>query len=264
MSYRLGIIGAGVMANALVSQMLKTGLHPEEIIVYDIDSEKSASIHPSAHVAASDNEVISQSDMILFSVKPQHYKEITENNVFSDDKIVISIMAGVKIEVLRKNLRSDCGILRVMPNMPCKIAKGVCALCFDKINQQNKEFLLRLFASCGDIIEISEDKFDAVTSVSGSGPAYVYMFLQGMIEGGMRGGLTYEESKKLAVATLIGGTELAKISSDDLNVMIDRVCSKGGTTIEAVDIYRQKGLVDIVAEGIDACRAKSKLLSEKL
>jgi len=200
----------------------------------------------------------------MFAVKPQHYKEITDANVFSDDKIVISIMAGVKIDVLRKNLASNCGILRVMPNMPCSVGKGISALCFDKINQQDKEFLTGLFSSCGDIIEIDESKFDAVTSISGSGPAYVYMFIQGMIKGGMQGGLTYDESKALAVATLDGATELAKISHEPLDTLVDSVCSKGGTTIEAVSIYKEKGLIDIIAKGIDACRNKSKILSEKL
>lgn len=265
MHYKLGIIGAGVMASALIGQMLdKNTISPDDITIYDIDKDKSASIHKLAHLSNSITELINNSEIILFAVKPQHYKEITDTNTFPDDKIVISIMAGVKIASLRKNLDSNCGILRVMPNMPCKIGKGVCALCFDKINQENKEYLTRLFSSCGDIIVITEDKFDAVTSISGSGPAYVYMFIQGMITGGMRGGLTYEESKSLAISTLIGGSELAKNTNESMDTLVDKVCSKGGTTIEAVTIYKEKGLVDIIAQGIDACRNKSKTLSENL
>lgn len=151
-----------------------------------------------------------------------------------------------------------------MPNMPCKIGEGITALAFDKINLSDKEFFFAMFGACGDIIEISEDKFDAVTCVSGSGPAYVYMFLQGMIEGGTNGGLTYEESKRLAVATMRGGAGLAAASGEELDSMIDKVCSKGGTTIEAVNVYRDKHLVAIIAQGADACRAKSRALSEKL
>jgi pyrroline-5-carboxylate reductase len=265
MHFKLGIIGAGVMASALIGQMLeKNTLSPSDITFYDIDKSKSAQIHKLAHLSNSVCELINDSEIILFAVKPQNYKDITNNNVFPDDKIIISIMAGVKIDTLRKNLKSDCGILRVMPNMPCKIGKGICALCFDKINQVNKEFLIRLFLSCGDIIEITEDKFDAVTSISGSGPAYVYMFIQGMISGGMQGGLTFEESKALAISTLVGGSELAKNTDESMDTLVDKVCSKGGTTIEAVTIYKEKGLVDIIAQGIDACRNKSKTLSENL
>lgn len=265
MHFKLGIIGAGVMANALCTQMIKqNAIESRNITVYDIDSTKSTSLHQNIHISTSVKELIENSDIILFAVKPQHYKEITDTNVFSDNKIVISIMAGVKIATLRKNLKSNCGILRVMPNMPCKIAKGVCALCFDKINQENKDFLISLFSTSGDIIEITEDKFDAVTSVSGSGPAYVYMFIQGMIKGGMEGGLTYDESKTLAISTMIGGSELARLSDEPLENLVDKVCSKGGTTIEAVNIYKEKGLIDIIAQGIEACKNKSKTLSEKL
>lgn len=265
MHFKLGIIGAGVMANALLRQMINKGtIRPTDITAYDIDTKKSSAIHESIYVSLTVKELIDSSEIIIFAVKPQHYIDIAKSNYFDDDKIIISIMAGVKIASLRRNLNSNCGILRVMPNMPCKIAKGVCALCFDKINLKNKEFLSRLFSSCGDIIEVTEDKFDAVTSISGSGPAYVYMFIQGMIKGGMQGGLTYDESKTLAIATMIGGSELAHLTNESLDLLVDRVCSKGGTTIEAVNIYNEKGLIDIIAKGIDACRNKSKLLSENL
>lgn len=265
MNFKLGIIGAGVMANALITQFInKNILDARKITVYDIDINKSKQIEGNVHISENIKNLILNSEMILFAVKPQHYEEIVQSNNFTNEKIIISIMAGVKISTLRKRLKNDCGILRVMPNVPCKIGKGICALCFDKINNEKREFLLKLFASTGDIIEIEEEKFDAITSISGSGPAYVYMFIQGLIEGGIRGGLTYEESKHLAAATMIGGSELAKISEEPLNIMVDNVCSKGGTTIEAVNIYKEKNLVEIIAEGVVACYEKSRFLSEKL
>jgi pyrroline-5-carboxylate reductase len=265
MNFKLGIIGAGVMANALLTQVIDKGvLVPEQMTIYDIDTVKCSSINSKINISNSINDLINNSEIILFAVKPQHYAEICEQNKFSDDKIILSIMAGVKISTLRKQLNCNCGILRIMPNMPCKVAKGMCALCFDNINQINKEFLCRCFSACGDIIEITEDKFDAVTSISGSGPAYVYMFIQGMIKGGIAGGLNYDESKKLAIATMIGGSELAKISTESLDTLVEKVCSKGGTTIEAVNVFRENGLEDIIARGVKACHDKSKELSEKL
>ena len=121
-----------------------------------------------------------------------------------------------------------------------------------------------MLSACGGVVILDESKFDAVTSVSGSGPAYVYMFAKGMIEGGMNGGLSYEESKQLALNTIIGAADLALNSEENLDTLVDKVCSKGGTTIEAVEVYKDRNLVEIVAEGVEACRKKSALLSEKL
>lgn len=263
MKYELGIIGFGVMGQAIVSRFLADNkLAPEKICVFDLDKEKIKSF--SYPVIASDNlqDMVNNSDRILFAVKPQHYKEAINGIDFASVSTVITIMAGVQVNTLRNNIGKDIGILRVMPNTPCALGKGVCALFFDKVDNEEKEILINWFGSCGDTIIITEDKFDAVTGVSGSGPAYVYTFAQGMIEGGIRGGLSYEESKTLALNTLIGAAELAKKSNENLDVLIDKVCSKGGTTIEAVNVYRDKNLTGIIADGIDACRNKSKLLSE--
>lgn len=265
MKFELGIIGAGVMANALLSKIIeKNVLSPKDMTIYDIDSSKCKAIDKDINVSTNIQQLIDNSKAVLFAVKPQNYKAICDNNKFRKDLIVISIMAGVKISTLRAALGVSCGILRIMPNMPCKIGEGICALCFSDIEKEEKEFLSKLFEASGQILEINEEHFDAVTSVSGSGPAYVYMFLQGMIKGGINGGLTYCESEKLALATLKGAAGIVANSNEDLDTMVQKVCSKGGTTIEAVNIYREKQLVDIIAEGIDACRKRSEELSKLL
>ena len=260
--YKLGIIGAGNMSSAITKGILTSGvLSPEEIIVSDLSDEKLAAAAILGVHTTKDNVMLTASvEYLLFAVKPQSFPEIGALIKRADFPKVISIMAGITTATLRQTLGAD-KICRVMPNTPCMIASGMSALTFIGYDEEEKEFPRSVFASLGEVIELDESKFDAVTSVSGSGPAYAYMFAQGMIKGGMNGGLTYEEAKKLTLATLIGGARMIDLSDKDIDSLIDAVCSKGGTTIQAVAYYKIAGLVDIIAEGVDRCRARSVEMS---
>lgn len=266
MKYGLGIIGTGVMANAIIDCAIQRGaIKPQNIIAFDTDSLKLDEINKKGIAKAKNiQELAGSSQIVMLAVKPQHYTDILDNNNFDNVNALISIMAGVKIATLRKKLNNSTGIARVMPNTPCKIAKGFCGICFDSVNDKDKQFITAMFTACGDVAFISEDKFDALTSISGSGPAYIYMFLNGMIKGGVEGNLSYDEAKKMAISTMIGAANLAKLSDNSMEELVQMVCSKGGTTIEAVEVFRKYELEEIIAKGITACRNKSKLLSEKL
>ncbi|MBR1747786.1 MAG: pyrroline-5-carboxylate reductase [Clostridia bacterium] len=265
MKYTLGVIGFGVMGQAIVKRAVTAGvLSASDVIVYDIDAKKITDNGLGFIVANDVSVVLEQAERVLFAVKPQHYADIIRDRDLSEIKTILSIMAGVKTATLREKCNFSGGIVRIMPNTPCGLGKGVCAYYADRALYEEIAFVTRILNSCGEIVPIPEESFDAVTSVSGSGPAYVYTFAQGMIEGGMNGGLTYEQAKVLALNTLIGAAELAKRSDEPLEELVQKVCSKGGTTIEAVKIYQDKGLATIIAEGIDACRIRSKELSESL
>ena len=263
MKYSLGVIGFGVMGQAIVTRALQDGaLRPESVLVYDLDTSKIANCGNPVHAATSIEELLAKSERVFFAVKPQQYVDAVTGKDFSGVKTILTIMAGVSIETLRKNTGFSGGIVRVMPNTPCALGKGICAYCLDRTLPEEEEFTLHILSSCGDVVRIEEGQFDAVTSVSGSGPAYVYMFAQGLIQGGVNGGLTYEQAKKLALNTLCGAAELAKHSEESLDVLIDRVCSKGGTTIEAVKSFRNDGLTDVIAKGVEACRKRSEELGK--
>ncbi|HOB64677.1 MAG: pyrroline-5-carboxylate reductase [Clostridiales bacterium] len=269
MSFKLGFLGAGVMAGAILDNVLinagKLGVKPEDIAVYDIDGGKVAAYaQKGVYGAKSAGELFEECEIVLLGVKPQYYREILDGVTDYKCSAVVSIMAGVKIATLKGAIGKDIGIVRVMPNTPCRIGEGMSAVCFYNVDAVTADFIKGVFSCCGKVIEISEDKFDAVTSISGSGPAYVYMFADGLIKGGMDGGLTPEESRILALQTLIGAAKLAAADEIPLDILVDRVCSKGGTTIEAVDFFRQSSLPEIIKEGVKRCRDKSKLLSEKL
>ena len=260
--YKLGIIGAGNMSSAITKGILTNGvLPPEEIIVSDLSDEKLAQAKELGVAVTKDNVLLSKSvEYLLFAVKPQSFPDIAALLKEGFAPNVISIMAGITVATLKDKLGAK-KICRVMPNTPCMIGSGMSALCFNGYDQEEKDFPLAVFSALGDIIELEEKKFDAVTSVSGSGPAYAYMFAQGMIKGGINGGLSFEEAKKLTLATLIGGARMIAHSDKKIDDLIDAVCSKGGTTIQAVSYYRLAGLEDIIAEGVDRCRARSVEMS---
>lgn len=269
MRYKLGFLGTGVMAGAILDKVLDNldglGITSADIAAYDIDSAKlHAYSQKGVNAAAAGQDLFTTCEIVVMGIKPQFYAEILSGVSAFNCKAVISIMAGIKIATLRKTLGDKIGIVRVMPNTPCKIGEGMSALAFDNVDSALAAFINAIFTSCGKTAEIEEHKFDAVTSISGSGPAYIYMFADGLIKGGIDGGLSPAESRQLALQTIIGAAKLAMTDDTPLDVLVERVCSKGGTTIEAVDYYREAGLTDIIKEGVKRCRNKSKLLSDKL
>lgn len=257
--YKLGIIGAGNMSTAIWKGILSAGIiAANELIVSDISEEKLESVRENGAFVTNDNLYLAEnSEYLLFAVKPQCFPDIakTLKGKVSSKKI-ISIMAGVKLEMITSMLDA-ISICRVMPNTPCMVMSGMSALCFNNYSDKDKEFAFSIFNSIGETIELSESKFDAVTSVSGSGPAYVYMFINAMIKGGIAGGLSFEESKKLTIATMRGGCRMVENSDHDIDSLVDAVCSKGGTTIQAVNYYKNSNLENIIIDGIERCRLRS-------
>lgn len=260
MRFKLGILGAGVMSSAILKNM-----DLSNAAVCDLSPQKTEMfLKKGATFIAEPEELVASSDTVFLGIKPQNALEIFEKCDFSNVKYIISIMAGVQIDsILSKINQPQIGILRVMPNIPAKIGKGVSALCFHNIPKDVQDSFLQIFESCGSTLIIKENMFDTITSVSGSGPAYVYLFLDAMIKGGIDGGLDYDSAKKLAIDTVIGAAYYAESESVPLDEMVNRVCSKGGTTIEAIEYYRQKDFVNIVKEGIKRCKDKSVYLSEQ-
>lgn len=260
--FTLGIIGAGNMASAIVGGILKAGIIPaNNIIISDQDDEKLEQKKALGLNVTKDNEYIFEnSENLLFAVKPQSFDDAVKD---IKDKCqadnVISIMAGVSIKKLQDTFGKSRHYSRIMPNTPALVTKGMAAVSFSK--GFRSELVLDIFRSLGEVTELDEKYFDAVTSLSGSGPAYVYMFIKALIEGGKDGGLDDETSKQLALQTVLGAVEMVKTSPLPIDTLIQNVCSKGGTTIEAVNYYRENNLEGIVREGMKKCKKRSEELS---
>ncbi|MDE6372254.1 MAG: pyrroline-5-carboxylate reductase, partial [Clostridia bacterium] len=257
--YKLGFIGCGNMAKAIINGLLDSNLLKTEDIFISTPSI-SASYREISYT--NDNqEVLSTCEYVVLAVKPQVFKAISSNFNNNKSKCVISIMAGVNTDTIAK--ACNCNqVIRIMPNTPCSIGEGVSAITSFNADADSNEFVENIFKTISKVVRVEEKYFDAVTSISGSGPAYVYYFIKAMIDGGIKGGLSFEQSKDLTIATMIGASKMVANSNDDLDILIDKVCSKGGTTIQAIDTFREKSVDKSIIEGIDKCRKRSEELSK--
>lgn len=258
--FKLGIIGAGNMATAILQGILKGEvLSPEQIAISDVqDGKRDFFTSLGVHFTTDNAMLASSSEYVLFAVKPQIAPEVFDEIAkFINAKNVISIMAGVSINKLKSAL-GDRNYARIMPNMPATVGEGMSAIAF---SGKQDEFVLNVFKAVGNVIIIDENLFDAVTSLSGSGPAYVYMFIEALIRGGMDGGLDKQTATTLALQTITGAVKMVENSTKPIGEMVDAVCSKGGTTIQAVEHYRNNNLEQIVIDGMIKCRNRSAELA---
>ena len=253
--YKLGFIGYGNMAKAIVGGILKSGFLDKSQIAVSRQSDGCAD----GIFCTNDNSYVATNcEYLVLAVKPQVFKQI--DFVCSAD-CIISIMAGVDSNFISEKLCARGKVIRVMPNTPSQIGKGVTAISENGLGNEYNDFCKAVFKSVGEICYISEDKFDAVTCVSGSGPAYAYYFAKAMIDGGVSNGLDENTSKTLALDTIIGACEMIKANPQiPLKTLISNVCSKGGTTIEAINVFENDALDDTVIKAMTACRKRSEEL----
>lgn len=259
-TYKIGFLGAGNMAKAIVNGLVRAQVvSPHEIIV----SDPYGDIGVDGVETVKDSMIVfKQCEYVFLAIKPQVFYSITQEiaeNLKSD--YLISIMAGVTMDCLKK-AAGKAKVIRVMPNLPCKLAKGMSALCYDGLNAEAETFVNAIFSSVGRVVRINEEQFHAVTSISGSGPAYVYMFIKGMIEAGINGGLDFETARTLTLATFEGATAMVDASNEPIDNLIDSVCSKGGTTIEAVESFKKDDIYHIIDRAIEKCRNRSEELGK--
>lgn len=265
--FKLGVIGCGFMATSILrGVVLSDFLREKKIIVSDVSEENLDKIDYLGVRTTTDNKFVAEnSEYLLFAVKPQNFDEVVKSlDGFVPEK-VISVMAGVKKSAIKNAL--GVGLIKVarcMPNLPCSIGSGTVGIDMIDFNKStdDTDFISNIFNSLGTIISIDESKMDAVTGISGSGPAYVFMFIDSLIDAGVKQGLTKNEAKILAVKTILGSAEMVDREEQSIDELIMRVCSKGGTTLEAVKVFENKNFRGIVNEAVDACVKRAKELSE--
>ncbi|MDE6189337.1 MAG: pyrroline-5-carboxylate reductase [Clostridia bacterium] len=257
--YKLGFIGCGNMAKAIINGLLSSKLLLEKEIFISTPSIKEK--YRGIDFTNDNIEVMTSCEFLVLAVKPQIFRTIAESFSANASKCVISIMAGVSCNTIADVCKCK-EVVRIMPNTPCSIGEGVSAITSLGASKNSVDFVENVFKTISKTIFIEENLFDAVTSVSGSGPAYVYYFIKAMIEGGVKGGLSYEQSKELALNTIIGASKMVENSSDDLQTLIQKVCSKGGTTIQAIDTFEKARVGESIVQGIENCRRRSEELSK--
>ncbi len=259
-TYKLGFIGGGNMAKAILNGLISSKiLEKNQIIIADPFIKEEIN---GVKVVNQNDIVLNNCEYILFAIKPQIFNEIAPTLEICKAKYAISIMAGIKSEKIAKFLPKHTQVFRIMPNTPCAIGSGMSVIAQNDAEENAKEFVKSIFDSIGKSIFLDEKHFDAVTSISGSGPAYVYYFIQSMILAGVEGGLDFETSKILTLQTVYGSSKMIENSDEDIDILIERVCSKGGTTIQAVDTFRENEMDKIIQLGIQKCKNRSEELSK--
>lgn len=261
--YKLGVVGGGFMAKAIVDGVIgKKCLLPEQIILSEPSEEKRRYFSERGVSAVYDNpSVAEKSEFVLLCVKPQMFGEVSQS--LRGAEKIITIMAGKTKESVRNALGKEVKIARAMPNLPCSVGAGMVGLDCSEFDGEDKTFVLKLFSSTGEVVETAEEQLNAVTGVSGSGPAYVYLFLKSLAEAGVKAGLKEEQAYKMALQTLKGGIAHVEANPDkSLSELIAAVSSKGGTTVAALSEFEKGGFSQTIEKGVMAAVERAAQLSK--
>lgn len=259
---KVGIIGCGNLGGSFVKGLLKSeALEPSGITASDPDEKKLKEIEKLGVKTTTDNKkVAEESEAIFIAVKPDLVDEVLDELELSKDSLLISLAAGVSTDFLEKH--ADARIVRVMPNICGSAAEMASAYTLGKnIAEGDEEFVKNLLDQLGTTLRIQENMMDAVTGLSGSGPAYIFIVIEALKEAGDELGLPEEDALELAAQTVKGCGELASSSDKNLEELVDMVCSPKGTTIEGVKVLEDEGVKEALKEAVYAAEARSKELS---
>jgi len=269
----LAFIGGGNMAAALASGLIGKRCAASSVHVIDPQEAALASWRGrGCSTAAQADEQLSKQRIWVLAVKPQHMKDAAAQcrPFLQPETLVISIAAGISCATLGQWLGRPnqpwTRLVRGMPNTPALIGAGITGLAAASgANAADKAAVETLFKAVGQFIWLTDEaQLDAVTALSGSGPAYVFLFIESLIQGGVALGLTEAQSRQLALATVAGATELAALSADDVASLRERVTSKGGTTAAALQVFDQQGWADVIHQAMQAAHARAGALSAEL
>lgn len=265
---KIGFIGAGNMATAIIGGMIaQSFLEPEDISIYDISKEQMAKVEKqhSIIVTASQNELIDKCEFIVLAVKPVYMMNVILHvEDYGDGKKFISIATGWTVNMFnRQRYLSKAKILRCMPNTPLMVGEGFTAICEDtSFSQEDIAWVQSLFESLGKTAILPERLFDAIVAVSGSAPAYVFVFVEALIDAGIKLGLPRDIATKACEQTVLGAAKMLMETGEHPAKLKDMVCSPGGTTIEAIASLENSGFRNAIIQAAAACARKSEALSK--
>ena len=268
MNHQIGLIGGGNMAQAIIAGLLKSGRSSSDILVCDPNQDCRKALAELGITSFADSApVMAQADVIVLAVKPQVMDSVltTLADSLRVTQVIISIAAGITIHTIRRQLNdAQNPVVRVMPNTPALIGEGMSALASDHaLSDDIKIAVQEIFDACGQALWIpSEDAIDAVTAVSGSGPAYFFLIIENLIITGSRLGLSPEIASALVTQTAKGAAGMVEASDVGPSVLRERVTSPGGTTEAALNVFNEGDFADLVDRALIAARDRAGELSK--
>ena len=262
-------IGGGNMADALIGGLLKSGFAASQLRAVEIDGAARRRLSDKYRIecSAEARGTIRPGEVVVFAVKPQQMKEAARFTGMKDSaNLVVSIAAGITLASLSRWLGGHAQLVRAMPNTPALIGAGVTGLyALAGVSEAEKKQAETILGAVGATVWIPEESLmDAVTAVSGSGPAYVFWFIEQLAAAGESLGLNQETSKKLAIETVLGSARLAAQSADSPAVLRERVTSKGGTTEAALQAFEEQKLAERFLRAVEAARDRGAALGAQL
>lgn len=262
---KIGFIGAGNMATAMINGILKNkAKSAEELLVFDPDTEKVKLMEEKGIKGAkSGAELTAEADIIVLAVKPQNYDEVLSEikTAVSEEKVFVTIAAGISIEYVQKGLEKACPMVRVMPNTPLLLGKGATAVCrSENISDEDFEEVYKIFSLSGDVELLPESQMNTIIAVNGSSPAYIYLFAKSMVDYAVSVGIDAGTALKLVCKTFEGSAEMLRSSGDTPEKLIEKVSSKGGTTIEAMKVLNDREVPKAIFDAMAACTKRAEEL----
>lgn len=262
---KIGFIGLGNMATAMIGGMLNKGIvKPEEIIGSSKTQLTSQKVKERFDITTVINNawVAGQSDILFLAVKPVFFPEVIAEirDAVKPDALVVSIAAGRDLKYLKEAFgRPELKIIRCMPNTPALVMEGCTGVCAgEEVSQEDMDRVLVLLRSCGMASVVPERLMDVVVGVSGSSPAYVFMFIEAMADAAVAAGMPRKQAYEFAAQSVMGSAKLMLETGKHPGELKDMVCSPGGTTIQAVKVLEEKGMRAAVMDAMEACINKSK------
>ena len=266
---KIGFIGGGNMASSLISGLIASGHSAQHIWVSDVNPEALKSLADNLNVNTStDNaEVITAVDVVVLAVKPQILKEVATNAaslIQQNKSLVVSIAAGISQASLSEWLGADIAIVRCMPNTPALVLTGATALhANSNVNPTQLDLAESIMRSVGIALWVEEEgELDAVTAVSGSGPAYYFLLMEAMEKTAIELGLTPNTARLLVQQTALGAAKIALESTESPEELRKRVTSPGGTTQKAIETFEQGGFTELVSKALHAAKERSIEMSK--
>ena len=261
----IGFIGVGVMGSSIIKSLLMKSITSDQICIADKSPEKLEQLKSQYQVEVKEIAAIGKGCNVIFlAVKPQDLADVLNElkQTIQPETVVISIAAGKTIKFIEDQLQSNNSVIRAMPNTPAQIGKGISAIAAGtKVSGDELKIATELFSTTGEVVVVTEDKIDAVTALSGSGPAYFFYFIEAMVKAGVELGLTDEIATKLAIETISGSAAMLKESNLDAATLRKNVTSPKGTTAAALEVFTNNDLENIILKAMSAAKNRAQELA---
>jgi len=261
----VGIIGVGNMGEAVLAGLIKAGVS-RDLISFSVRSpERKTEVEKKYQVKSASNSALAkESDILLLAVKPQGLDELLAEiaSAVNPNAVVVSFLAGKKTALLEDALNPKQSVIRVMPNTPMMFGEGMSIISSGKnVQESDLEYLRRVLLACGKVIEVSEDLQNAAAATSGSGPAYFFAFVEAMVSGAIKMGLSEKVATELVTQTIVGAAKMLAESGKSASTLRENVTSPKGMTAEALAVFNEGKLQDLVARAMQAAADRSRELA---